>query len=412
MRGEAKTHKSLDAKLAAIHANPHDPRHFILADAKDADMAYGIGAPGRSPERHDGEVRFRTLAEYRQRIREVVEQGLVDIVLMSASTNEVLTIQERIFDHSPVTPAARANDTTDIHVVRGGSYHLWPSRPFRSATIDHIQCGAVECAPEERWRGANLGLYSITFNNQLESDLASLEAFKQFREEAERKGFRYFLEVFDPNAAHDLPPEKVPAFVNDLIARSLAGVTQRGRPLFLKMVYHGPRFLEELVSYDPHLVVGILGGAAGTTRDAFQLLYDARKYGARVALFGRKINAAEHQLAFIRFLRYIADGELEPEEAVRAYHGVLQELGIPPHRRLEDDLVVTDVAMSYGGRAKPAGSIPRRSSSAVRQAAQPSKPPARRESESAGETAPPDFSKMTPEERLAYHRRRLDRMFG
>ena len=37
--------KSLDAKLAAIHANP-GCREFIIADAKDADMALGIGAPG------------------------------------------------------------------------------------------------------------------------------------------------------------------------------------------------------------------------------------------------------------------------------------------------------------------------------------------------------------------------------
>ena len=59
--------------------------------------------------------------------------------------------------------------------------------------------------------------------------------------------------------------------------------------------------MEELVSYDPHLVVGILGGGAGTTYDAFKLLAEC-KYGAR-ALFGRKINYAEHQLAFVEFLR-------------------------------------------------------------------------------------------------------------
>ena len=41
--------KSLDRKLAAIHADPNC-REFILADAKDADMAFGIGAPGQSPE--------------------------------------------------------------------------------------------------------------------------------------------------------------------------------------------------------------------------------------------------------------------------------------------------------------------------------------------------------------------------
>ncbi len=99
-----------------------------------------------------------------------------------------------------------------------------------------------------------------------------------------------------------------------------------GRPLFLKIVYHGPRAMEELVAYDPHLVVGILGGGAGTTYDAFKLLAEAQKYGARAALFGRKINNAESQLAFVEFLRRIADGEITPEEAVRAYHGVLEKL--------------------------------------------------------------------------------------
>src|SRR6202023_1679581 len=100
--------KSLDEKLARIHADPHGCKDFILADAKDADMALAIGAPGRSPESHSGELRFRTLAEYRALIAQVVEQGLVDIMLMSASTSEVLTIHQRLFDHSSVTPAARA----------------------------------------------------------------------------------------------------------------------------------------------------------------------------------------------------------------------------------------------------------------------------------------------------------------
>src|SRR5581483_225335 len=119
--------------------------------------------------------------------------------------------------------------------------------------------------------------------------------------------------------------------------------------LFLKVVYHGPKFMEEMVHYDPHLVVGILGGSAGTTYDAFKLLAEARKYGARVALFGRKINNAENQLAFIRFLRLIADGQISPEEAVRAYHGVLQQLGVKPHRPLEKDMELQTNVMHYAG---------------------------------------------------------------
>src|SRR3954462_9977641 len=96
--------------------------------------------------------------------------------------------------------------------------------------------------------------------------------------------------------------------------------------------------METPAQYDSNLVVGILGGSAGTTYDAFKLIHDAQKYGARVALFGRKINNAEHQLGFIERLRMIPDGRIPPEEAVRAYHGILQTRNIKPTRPLDQDL--------------------------------------------------------------------------
>src|SRR3954452_3801367 len=108
--GAVMVQKSLDVKLARIHADPHNARDFILADAKDADMALSIGAPGRSPEAHPGEVRYRSLQEFRDIVARIVAEKLVDVMLMSASTSEALTIHQRIFDDSPVTPAARAND--------------------------------------------------------------------------------------------------------------------------------------------------------------------------------------------------------------------------------------------------------------------------------------------------------------
>jgi hypothetical protein len=39
-----------------------------------------------------------------------------------------------------------------------------------------------------------LGLYSITFTNNLDEEHHALREFHEFRLEAERKGFRYFLE--------------------------------------------------------------------------------------------------------------------------------------------------------------------------------------------------------------------------
>jgi hypothetical protein len=424
--------KSLDRKLAEVKANPAT-RAFILADAKDADMAFGVRAPGpRSYLARQGEhaARFspeiwsrdefgyRNLPEFLDIIREVVQQRLIDIMLMSAYVSEQLTIKEGLFRDSPVTPAARANDATDVWAVRHGCYTREPAQPFRTATIDQIQCGKIECDRSGAgFPGANLGLYSVTFVNDLEQDCQTLQAFKRFREEAERKQFRYFLEVFDPNVDSGIPPEKLGEFINDNIVRSLAGVPQSGRPLFLKIVYHGPRAMEELAQYDPNLVVGILGGSAGTTYDAFKLIHDAQKYGARVALFGRKINNAEHQLAFIEMLRLITDGKLSPEEAVRAYHGVLQGRGIKPKLALEKDLELTEASMSYAGTRTTRVTVTREtpSTSAARNAANSG---AQRPAEPGADRWPllpngrPDFDRMNAEQRRLYDLARLTRKFG
>ncbi len=320
--------KSLDVKLAQIHADPAGARDFILADAKDADTAFGLAATGLDL----ATGRPRSLADYRDQMREIVRQGFVDIMLMSVSTSEVLTMQERLFEHSDVTPAVRANDSTDIHLIGGGAYGEHPSLPFATATVSQ----AVRAG------GADLGLYSITLNNDAALDRTTLEAYRAFRLEAEPQGLRHFLEVFDPNAPGARRPPDVGRFLNDAIARALAGVPRAARPVFLKVPYHGPRAMEELAAYDPHLVPGVLGGSSGTTHDAFFLLQDARRHGARAALFGRKINASEHQLTFVRYLRLIADGDVDAEEAVRAYHADLARLGIKPRRQLPDDLQLTE----------------------------------------------------------------------
>ncbi|MBT5019428.1 MAG: hypothetical protein HON04_11870 [Planctomicrobium sp.] len=377
--------KSLDTKLASIHENLTGSREFIIADAKDADMAFGMAAPGNICGSNEGECRFKSLEEYREQIRQIIRQGVVDIVLMSASTSEKLCLEERLFENSHITPAIRANDATDVFAFRGSTIPQEHASPFRTAQLDHAQCGHLDCSPEERGRGANLGLYSVTFNNDRTLDLETLNAYNDFRAEAERKGFRHFLEVFHPNIQESVSAETVPYFINDVIARTLAGVASAARPVFLKIPYPGPKALEELVAYDPHLIVGILGGSSGTTRDAFQMIHDAQKHGARVALYGRKINHAENQLAFIEFLRHIVDGVISPAEAVQAYHSVLEKLSIQPHRPLEEDLQLTESVMSYGGeqpsQEKQVASIP--------------------------PSVKVDFSKMSSEDRLAYHRERM-----
>lgn len=69
-------------------------------------------------------------------IRQIVEQGLVDILLASVSTMARLAHEERLFDGSNVTPAIRANDTSDVWCGRGARYRQSPSIPFATAFIE------------------------------------------------------------------------------------------------------------------------------------------------------------------------------------------------------------------------------------------------------------------------------------
>src|SRR5215472_6480583 len=187
--------RRLDRKLGAITAGRYAPGDFVLADAKDADMAFGLTAAG--PVRAG---RYRTRGEFLDDMRALVAQGELDIMLTSASNGERLALDGSLRD---MTLAVRANDTTDIWNTRGGHYTAAPSRPFRTADLAAV-------------RGfCDLVLYSVTFNNDLDYDLATLEAYDTFRREAAALGVRHFLEVFNPNAPGGLAPDQVGAFVND-----------------------------------------------------------------------------------------------------------------------------------------------------------------------------------------------------
>ena len=325
----------LDQKLSRIRAGKYKRSDFIIADAKDGDM--GPSIPGCGPKRNkDGSsTRFVTRPEFLANIAAIVKQDIVDIMLVSASNVEALA-DKGVFKKSAVKPAIRANDTTDIWVGRGATYSKLASRPFRSASLSRVK------------KYTDLGLYSITFNNDLDQDYNALEHFSAFREDAARNKFNYFLEVFNPNVECGIDPALVPHYINDSIIRCLAGVTKADRPQFLKIAYNGPKALEELASFDPSITVGVLGGGAGTTRDCFELLNQAEKYGARVALFGRKINLAEDPLTMVSFMREVASGNIQPLEAVKAYHASLKKRGLTAIRELAADSEITEKVLKAG----------------------------------------------------------------
>jgi hypothetical protein len=325
------TKKTLDTKLAAIRSGAYKPTDFIIADAKDGDIGFGAASPGPDPA---DPTRFKTRAAHLDAIRAMTKSGLVDIMLLSASSAERLS-DEGLFKKSKVTPAIRLNDTTDIWSARGGRYKEEPSRHHRTARIDQAT------------KHVDLGLYSITFSNQRDIDAENAEAYSAFRAEAGAHKLRHFLEVFNP--AFDIrlaDKADIGSFINDNIVRTLAGVMHEDYPHFLKLQYNGPRAMEELSSYDPgRLIVGILGGSKGTTRDTFELISQGERHGARVALFGRKINLAEDPIALVGLMRAVVERAIGPEEAVKVYHDGLKKAGMKPTLPLAKDRVITEAAL-------------------------------------------------------------------
>ena len=318
---------SLDTKLEKIRRGKYKPADFIIADAKDADMGGGIFCTGAHLE---DASRPRSYPKYLQAMREMVTSGLVDLMLMSASSAERL-VEEGIFENSPVSPAVRYNDATDIWGLRHSVYQQYQSRNFRTLHLKRL-------IPL-----VDLGLYSITFSNAIEKDIESLEGLRQFLSELSGTGMRYFLEVFNPQIDIGISEDKLPEYINDCIVRCLAGLTKQDSPLFLKIPFNGPSTMEELCSYHPgELIVGVLGAGKGTIRDTFELVRQSEKYGARVALFGRKINLAESPVTLVSLMRSVIEGELSTLNAVKEYHSSLSKEGITPKLSFEKDQIVTE----------------------------------------------------------------------
>ena len=326
--------KILDTKLKNIRSSNYKPADFIIADAKDADMGGGRRAPGFIRE-ENGKLTEKPASyeSYLNKMKEMTKSQMVDVMLMSMTSAERL-VNQNIFNNSPVTPAVRLNDTSCIWgLLRHGEYDTHQSRPFATTQLRHAK------------NFVDLGLYSMTFNKDVDRDVYMLNEYRNFRDNAEKIGMRHFLEVFN-SAVINLSIEEMGQYVNDCILKTLAGQISKEKPLFLKIAYNGPKAMEELASYDPgNLVIGILGGGKGTSRDCFELLKQACKYGARVALFGRKVNLSENQLIIIETMRNVIENDLESDDAVKLYHDKLLKENIKPDRDILKDNELTDPAL-------------------------------------------------------------------
>ena len=323
--------KSLKLKLQKIRNQKYKPKDFIIADAKDGDLAMGIATPGPQRDKQGKIIQgFKKLKDYKKAMEVMTKSKLVDIMLMSASVGESL-VEKKIFKSSPVTPAIRMNDTSDIWLMRNGNYRSTNPRPFRSARVERVS------------KLVDLGLFSVTFSKNVDFDLAMLEAYRDFRIESVKYNFNHFLEIFNPPINIGMNIRELGDYVNDCIIKAIAGQTKEERPLFLKIAYNGPKAMEDIASYDPeNLIIGILGGKKGSTRDCFEMIHKASKYGAKVALFGRKINLSEDPIGLVQLIRKVVERETTPEEAVKIYHDQLIKKKLTPDRNLKNDLRITD----------------------------------------------------------------------
>ncbi|WFE74753.1 hypothetical protein [Roseinatronobacter sp. S2] len=320
-------------KLARLRAGDYQKGDYMIADAKDSDVTGGVLATGARRTEDGRPAGPRTRPEFLEQIRAVIDQDIVDIMLTSAGNLDALR-QIHAFDGRAIQPAFRGNESTCVWGnIRGGRYSDTASRPFRGANL--------ELAP------GDLCLYSVTFNNDTEADARTLEAYAAFRHEARVAGVKHFLEVFNPNLADSMPGNEIGAFVTDSIIRLLASLTAAERPEFLKVNYNGPEAMQQLAQHDPSMVVGVLGGAGATHRDTFELIAQSERHGARIALFGRKINQAEDQCNLINWMRQVADGNASSEDAVRGYHADLARAGKHPDRVLDEDLRITTEVLRF-----------------------------------------------------------------
>ncbi len=277
------TQRRLDRKLESIASGRYTPDDFVIADAKDADMAFGVTAPGPRP---GSPGRYRSRQEYLADMRGQVAQGDLDILLTSASNGEQLATDGALGDE--VTLAVRANDTTDIWNQRGGRYPASPAQPFRTVDLTAVRAvlrpGAVrrdvQPLPGPR-PGGPARLRRLPAGGGRGGGAALPRGVQPQRSGRPRggghRGLRQRLDRAHPGRAD---PGGAAAVPQD-------GLQRPRRPARAGGVRHlaggrGPGRLGR--DHPRHL------RAAGPRRAA----------GGRVALFGRKIQRAESQLGWSR----------------------------------------------------------------------------------------------------------------
>ena len=306
-------------KLADSSKSSQKPIFVFAADPLASVGVQGLGQV-KDPTPH-----YRTHPEFLQLLRDITADGHIDGLLMTPSDGERLAKGERLFDRTHVTPIVRMNAETGIWNPRYGSYRQNYSMPFQTAQIEDARyCEslvgtATACQVQ-------LGLYSITLNNDVAADERMLNAYLSFAREVGRTpGFAHILEVFLPNV--NLPgmdAEKRGRYTADSIVRTMNYLTRAQKPLFIKTAYTTKEVWSELTQFDPTLVIGALGGPRQSARATLNLAHDVVTHGGKVILFGRAVFMEDDPREICRCLRAVLDGDMGPDDAHAEYTQVLR----------------------------------------------------------------------------------------
>ena len=293
----------------------------ILVFAGDALAAGGLRGLGKTND--GGKWRARRQAEFIQLCRDLTKDGYIDGCLLTPSDAEILAVEERLFQTTPVTPMVRLNAETSIWSPRHGAYGRSPAQPFQTVQVNAQSPEAAYCTTlgDALECHVRIGLYSITLNNDADADRRTLLEYLNFaREVGNHPQFDHFLEVFLPNMQlPGLDYEKRGQYVADSIVRTMSYLKKHQRPRFIKTEYTGAATWKELCDFDPNLIIGALGGARINTRKTLELASNIVAGGGRATLFGRTIFDDENPRAICKALRAVLDKTMTADEAYSMY---------------------------------------------------------------------------------------------
>ena len=298
-----------------------DPIFVFAADPLASGGIYGLGQI-TSPKPH-----YRTHPEFLQLQKELVQDGTIDGLLMTPSDAEILAVEEHLFDNTDVTPIVRMNSETTIWNPRYGDYRNQHSYPFQTVFPDDMKSYCESLVSPALDCHVQLGLYSITLNNDVQADQRMLESYIQFAHiVGEISGFDHILEVFLPNVRLvGFDDDKRGMYVADSIVRTMSYLRKHQRPCFLKTAFTAPKVWKEFTDFDPSLIIGALGGPRQNTRYTLQLANDVAQNGGRAILFGRAIFQEESPVAIVHALRQVLNQQSSVDEAHAEYQRALRQ---------------------------------------------------------------------------------------